>query len=91
MHSCDHGSETPHTLNYCIKRLLTGMSSARQAAPNGYATAFCYLISHFTIRLSLKQLLENVHQYLTISKQDSKNVSTADIGINNIKKLYTPL
>lgn len=71
----DDSSEVSQTLHYCMRRLISGMSSSRQSAPNGYATAFCHLITSFSASLSVKQLLDNIEQYLVISKQDGRSVS----------------
>lgn len=60
---------------YVLKRLITGLSSNRQAASLGFATALCEVLKLLKSDLVLRELLITISEYLKTSKQDNRAVS----------------
>ncbi|XP_067932429.1 uncharacterized protein [Watersipora subatra] len=63
-------------LDYTLKRLITGLGSNRQAAPLGFATALCEVLTLHADSLTSAELFKLVSENLQISKQDTKGQRT---------------
>lgn len=62
------------SLQYSVKRLLVGLSSNRQAAPLGFATALCEILREFSDNFHTAQLIAMIKECLQPAKQDNRSV-----------------
>ena len=70
-----NGESFAELQKYVLKRLITGLSSSRQAAALGFATVLCEVLKLLKSTVDVRNLLTSISEYLKATKQDSRAVS----------------